>query len=341
MSVVQYFGYDDAVALENGACRVVLTGHGGGRVLEYAWRGHNAVYLPDELPPGLEAPTDDASGQRGWKHRPGENDDGPAGGPAGGRMDIGPEMLNPARPALWLGSYTVEVTGPRSAIMTSLECPATGVQLVREFALDGGDSSHLKVTQTIRNVCDGTRQYFHWSRSFAEGGGQVIIPLSEGSRYPSKYVMYGQAADGGGAILTSPSDPNVRERDGFLEILGAPASPKLGIDSYAGWLAYITKADVAWVKRFPTFPDRVYGEIAGFPLCVFYYEDLLVELEPIGPRETILPGAAVSFTEDWFLLEHTYPVGDRAHVDLPALSAQVAAAEAAAAAVASSESSCL
>jgi hypothetical protein len=322
MSVVTFFGYDDAVALENEACRVVLTGHGGGRVIEYALQGRNAVFL--------------AGGhfdQAGWKHRgpDGSLQEPPAGGPVGGRCDIGPEMLNPPRPTLWLGSWSLEITGPRSAVMTSEECPDTGAQLVREFALDGGASSHLQVTQTIRNVSDTPKQYFHWARHFAEGGGVFAVPLSENSRYPNKYVMYGAAEGGGGAILTAPEDPMIRERGGFLEILGPPKGAKLGIDSHVGWFAYVAPSNLAWVKRYPTFPDRAYGEVAGFPLCVYYPASLFVELEPIGPRQTIAPGGEAAFTEDWFLLEHEMPRGG-AQLDLPALTAQVAAAEVAAAA---------
>lgn len=62
MTTIEYFGYDDCVALENASTRVVLCPHGGGRVLEYALNGANAVFL-GPLDAGLEAPTDDPSPQ--------------------------------------------------------------------------------------------------------------------------------------------------------------------------------------------------------------------------------------------------------------------------------------
>ena len=126
----------------------------------YALRGTSAVHL---------GTTSRGSAQEGWKLEPGVNDDGPEGGPAGGRFDIGPEMLNPPRPTLWLGSYAAEITGERSATLTSQPCEATGAQLVREFEL-AATGSGLSVTQRIRNVSDSTKKYFHWSRSFAHGG---------------------------------------------------------------------------------------------------------------------------------------------------------------------------
>ena len=63
MAVVEYFGYDDCVALENESTRVVLCPHGGGRVLEYALHRTNAIYLSSRLDAQLEAPTDDSSSQ--------------------------------------------------------------------------------------------------------------------------------------------------------------------------------------------------------------------------------------------------------------------------------------
>lgn len=71
-------------------------------------------------------------------------------------MDIGPEMLNPPRPTLWLGSYTAAIMGPRSATMTSAPCEATGAQLVRRFEL-AETGSQLLVTQIIHNVSDSTK----------------------------------------------------------------------------------------------------------------------------------------------------------------------------------------
>ena len=65
-----------------------------------------------------------------------------------------------------------------------------------------------------------------------------------------------------------------------------PRKPKLGFDSYAGWLAYVTPNGRAFVKRFATFPDRVYNEAAGLTLSAWYPTGPRIELEPIGPRAT-------------------------------------------------------
>ncbi|HYH65456.1 MAG TPA: hypothetical protein VD866_12240, partial [Urbifossiella sp.] len=105
-------------------------------------------------------------------------------------------------------------------------------------------------------------------------------------------------------------------------ILAPPRKPKLGFDSYAGWLAYLMPNNVAFIKRFPTFPDRVYNEAAGLTLSVWYPTGPRIELEPIGPRERLRPGESASFTEAWWVLPFPYPkAGERA--DLRALADQV------------------
>ena len=76
----------------------------------------------------------------------------------------------------------------------------------------------------------------------------------------------------------------------------------------AGWMAYLSRNDLLFVKRWPTFPDRVYGEMASLTLSIWYpSERPMCELEPIGPREILKPGGRATFTEEWFLAPRKYP----------------------------------
>ena len=288
-------GYTGCVELKNADTRVILDPNCGGRVLEYSWKGRNTIHLDPE--------------QAGWVYEPGKK----AVNPRGGRLDIGPEMVIPKHPILWLGRWKAEITGPRAARMTSQADEATGVQLVRDFLLDE-HTSHLKCTQTIKNVSEKTKRWCHWSRTLAKGGGICLVPLSDESRFPNRYIMYGP----GSAMQYRPEDPNIVERDGFLEIKGTPAYPKLGLDSRVGWFAYLMKDDLLFVKRFPTYPDRVYNEMAALTISIYYYKDVMCELEPIGPQESIAPGKSASYTEDWWILPHGYPK-DGDQVDLNGL----------------------
>jgi hypothetical protein len=77
-----------------------------------------------------------------------------------------------------------------------------------------------------------------------------------------------------------------------------------------------------FVKRFATFPDRVYNEAAGLTISVWYPTGPRIELEPIGPRERLQPKQSASFTEDWWLLPFTYPAEGQS-IDLKTLDALV------------------
>jgi hypothetical protein len=279
-----FFGYADCVRLYNEHTSVVLGHQGGGRVLQYAHDGENALYLE--------------AGQEGWTYRPGE----PAVNPTGGRFDIGPEHIIPRRSTLWLGPWNVEVTGPRAARMTSQPDASTGTQLIRDFTL-APSSAHLRCAQTIVNVSDGTTHWCHWSRTFAKGGGICLIPLTPGSRFPKDYIMYGP----GPVMNFRPEDPNIRRRGDFVEILGTPQQPKLGFDSYRGWFAYLTPNNLLFIKRYPTYPERVYNEMAALTISIWYFKNEKCELEPIGPRESLAPGESATFAEEWWLMPYQFP----------------------------------
>lgn len=277
-------GYTNCVKLENGSTRVILEPSCGGRVLEYSLNGKNSIYVDPA--------------QNGWVYRTGKN----GIDPSGGRMDFGPEKTVPAHPDLWLGKWQAQITAEHSARLTSVEDKNAGVQLVREFTLDA-TSSKLTVTQRIRNISKETKHYCHWGRTLTLGGGICIIPLTADSRFPNKYIMY----ENGSTINYAPVDSNIIVTDKYIQIIGTPAYPKLGSDSYAGWFCCLTPNDLLFVKRFETYPDRVYNEIAGLTISIWYYKDVMCELEPIGPREDIQPGQSVSFTEQWWLIQYEFP----------------------------------
>lgn len=302
--VIKYHNYDKAIELRHGDMRAVLCPQAGGRVLEFSVGGKQALYLDEkekEWQPGAKTPI------------------------SAGRFDYGPELTVTPHPAIWSGEWTGEITGPRKAKLTSPLDEVAGVQLTREFEIVPlvrmlsdftlKPETHLACRQTIKNMSDKPQEVCHWGRSFSPGGGIALVPLGEQtSRFPVKYAMYEDTA----IINVRNTDERIRERDGFLEILGPPRKPKLGFDSYAGWLGYLMPNNTLFVKQFATFPDRVYNEAAGLTLSIWYPVGTRIELEPIGPRECLMPGESATFTEKWFLGEYPFPEADE-QIDLPTL----------------------
>lgn len=300
---VDYFGYKDCIELKNQNTRVILGHHAGGRVLEYSINGKNAIWLN---PKEAGQVTDPIKKTRG--------------GSSGGRFDIGPEYVIPSHPVLWNGKWSAKITGPRSAQLTSQKDNATGVQLIRDFQLDE-ETSKFKITQTIKNTSDNVTEWCHWSRTFAHGHGVAIIPVSGKSRFPNKYIQ----VESRNIFNVAPEDSNIHVHDKHIVISGPPKFPKLGFDSYDGWFAYLMPNDTMFVKEYPAFPDRVYNEIAGLTLSIWYPDrkDLpVVELEPIGPREKLKPGESASFTETWYLLPQKFPQ-DHRNIDFEKMTGEI------------------
>ena len=116
-----------------------------------------------------------------------------------------------------------------------------------------------------------------------------------------------------------PDDPHIRVDDDFLVMFDAPERPKLGIDSHEGWFAYLTPNNLMLVKQYPTYLDRVYNEMAGITISLWYLKEFVCELEPIGPMEVLGPGQSASFTENWFVVDFPFPA-KRDQVDARAVS---------------------
>src|SRR5258705_4831308 len=81
---IKVLNYPDCFELSNAETRVTLCHQVGGRVLEYSFKGTNALYLD---------PAEAKWGTLG----------GPRAPDSAGRFDIGPEYLIPERDKLWSG----------------------------------------------------------------------------------------------------------------------------------------------------------------------------------------------------------------------------------------------
>lgn len=283
--VVSFYGYDDCIELNNGTTKAVLCPAAGGRILFYGIDDRNILYLP----PGNEGWVWDGKSSAAPMHA--------------GRCDVGPEHILPRRNLLWQGRWTGQIIGDRQAVLESQDDPSTGIRLKRTFELSAS-SSQLKFTQTIINVSSKPIETCHWSRTFAQGKGLCLIPVSQPGRFPQHYVRYDAPSK---VINFAADDPNIKLVDDCLLIQDHPLYPKLGFDSHRGWLAYCSPQNLLFVKRFPTYPDRAYNEIAGLTISVWYPADDMVELEPIGPREYLTPGQSSQFTETWYLADFQYP----------------------------------
>jgi hypothetical protein len=212
-------------------------------------------------------------------------------------------MTTPPHPDLWLGNWIALIQDDQSVEMTSMMDHETGIQLTRTVSLEE-HFAKLKFTQSILNISETPKQYSHWSRTFCTGGGIAIAPVNPESRFPNGYITYGP----GDVINYRPEcEPDVCIHDGLLQIFGPPSTKKFAMDLSEGWMAYLTRDSRLFVKKFPLYPGRVYGELASNNMSFWYNEEEMCEVEPLGPLEVIQPSYDASFTETWYNMEYDYP----------------------------------
>lgn len=274
------------VEIYNGKIKVSIDLEIGGRITEYSLNGNNVLFVRKG---GITIQS----------------------GPDGGRCDFGPEKLVPPRPETWLGSWELVEKKSNYLKIKSQVAQQAGVQLIREFTLDA-NSSHLEFKQTIINVSDSQKRYCHWSRTFGETNGICLAPLNPNSRFPKGYLVY---TAGDKLDFQPKGGENERIRDGVLEILGPPENAKIITDGSEGWLAYITKDNQLFIKKFEVFEDKIYGEMTGATVSLWYNKEGICEIEPIGPWEWIEPNKSISFTENWYLLDYEYPKDKKTNLD--------------------------
>jgi hypothetical protein len=285
IKTVKAFGYQNCIELRNPKVKVILDPNVGGRILSYELDGKNILYENTML-----------NGKIWEKGKPKFE-------VSGGRFDIGPEKTAPARESFH-NTWKAEITGKNSARLISQIDTLTGVQLIRDFILSD-NSSHLKCIQHIKNISNKVQNYAHWGRTFAKGGGICLVPLNPNSRLPKGYAMYPYNSTY--IDYNPPVEENLRVRDGILEMLGTPSHPKFVMDSNAGWIAYNSKDDLLFIKKFKANEPKIYGDVLSNQVSIWYYKEEKCEIEPIGPLESIQPGKTVSFTEDWWLMDYKYP----------------------------------
>ena len=280
--------YEFCTRIFNGTTEVVVAPSSGGRLLVYGLRGKNILHRHPKPDPATVKPG------RGIRM-------------LAGRFDIGPETHPthpvPRRPLLWRGEWSLKQAGPFSVKITSQKCPATGVQIAREFVLDEG-SSHLLVRQTMTNVSDEMTRWCFWSRTLAKGGGICMVPLNPKSKFPKGYARYVWGKKGKRTIETDhPEESRIRVVSGLVTLEAVGDKPlKIGLDSDAGWMAYACDG-MLFVKRFRYFPGAVYSDALGFSVAV-YLTGEMCELEPISPEAPLKPGESYTFDEHWWLFDY-------------------------------------
>ena len=323
---IRFHGWK-AVRLSNGLVSLVAVPDVGGRIMAYNLGDYPYLWLDRTLAGKLFSAEENMGDGSisAWKNYGGDKT-----WPAPQGWDSQDQWHGPPDPVLDTGRYTLETVDSSDSSatvrMTSKPDPRTGVRISRQVTLHAGGGRvnlHLEMT----NVSDRARTWSIWdvvqvdaTRRNPEGGEShseqawLYIPTHPDSIFERGYnVMFGEE--------DNPEwQPDVRP-----DLLGAQYLyhvGKIGVDSTAGWIAFVNRqTDYAFCQRFTHFPDEAYPDGGatvecwttghGEPVAGLDFGKLNLfhmEAEILGPLRKMAPGETQSLDIDWYVARCPGPI---------------------------------
>jgi hypothetical protein len=185
---------------------------------------------------------------------------------------------------------------PNGVELTGVKEIGSGVRKSMRIELATGQPG-FRLTHSIRNENPDPIRIAPWSITMFRLGGWVLLPQPAGNADP-----YGLLPNRFLALwpYTRLNDPRLIWRDDFILLHATSDLPpaKLGYAGTAGWLAYWLDG-ILFRKSFDIQAGAVYPD--GGCNTESYCNNQDVELESLGPLETLAPGASSHLSETWEL----------------------------------------
>jgi len=185
--------------------------------------------------------------------------------------------------------------------------PTTGIRKELDVVLDEG---HVEVTHRLYNCSLWPVELAPWALTVMAQRGLVVVAHPEGDPddlLPNRTLTLWP--------YTDMADPRVTWGARYITIRQDPSRArrfKVGLNAEAGWAAYLLDGD-CFLKRFPYVASGCYPD-AGCS-CELFTNDLILEVESLGPLTQLAPGCCLEHVEHWHLFEGIHPDGTEASLD--------------------------
>jgi hypothetical protein len=279
----EYFGRPTR-RLETAHCWVEVLAEGGPRVVRFGLAGGENLFAetPTASWDGDHGTYELLGGHRFW-FAP-ESDDCSVPDTTGLTLSAIPDATRAAD----AGRRGVRLVG-------AVEAP-TGLRKTVEVRLDP-DSAAMSLRHVLTNEGSRTLEIAPWPITQLRLGGVAVVPLPPGdeepSRRPNQLVVLWPYASG--------ADARLRIDDHRLTVTARPDRPmKVGCLSSTGTAGYFIDGLLV-VLRFDPSRRSVHADL-GCNLEI-YCDDRTIELESLGPLETLAPGESVTHDERWEIRE--------------------------------------
>ena len=186
-----------------------------------------------------------------------------------------------------------------------------GIQLELSLRMDP-EKPVVEVENAVTNVSDGEKEFAVWTVSAMNLGGLAFLPhATDKTGYlPNRTLSLWPYTDASDARFF-----NGRQYLSFRQDPQAKGSFKMGTNNRAGRAAYLLNGEVFGKQTAPHDPGRRYPD--GGVSFETYLSPCILEMETLGPVETVSPGQRAALTETWSLTrtERRPEPGDEASLD--------------------------
>jgi hypothetical protein len=190
----------------------------------------------------------------------------------------------------------VERTGATVSLRQRVE-PHSGLEKIISVTLHQG--THVSVHHELVNRGDRPRNVAAWALTAMAPGGTAIFPQSWFAPHP-------QALAPARPLVLWPftrmADPRSSWGDRFILLRQDSARPepqKFGFYNDRGYMAYLLGQQL-FIKCHMPLPG-LHADFGGNAQS--FTNELFLELETLGPVQTLAPGERASHREDWFLFD--------------------------------------
>ena len=175
--------------------------------------------------------------------------------------------------------------------------PQTGLQKSLRIYLPAGRAAVAIIDHTLSNRGLWSVACAPWAITQLKPGGVGILPQVTGPEnanelQPNRSIAFWP--------YTDVASPYIDWGNRFIRITAVMESGalKIGFPNPLGWLAY-HRGDTLFVKKTKFQPQADYYDMNSSSQC--YCDRDFLELETLGPRTTIAPGASITHREVWEL----------------------------------------
>jgi hypothetical protein len=280
----EYRGWKHNVKVTNGDVELIATLDVGPRIISFKFKDGLNVFKEFEDQAGR-------SGESEWMIR------------GGHRLWTAPEDTTRTY-ALDNSSITYHKLGGGIRLVSG-DDKTHGIRKEIEIHL-ANQGSQVNLTHRITNIRSSATELAPWALSVMAPGGTEIIPLPAKKPHPGSVKNASAANDFGPNQLwvlwpyTDLSDPRWKFDAQFIYLSQRPSADptKLGLIHRPGKVGYLN-GKTLFIKSFEYRAGKRYPD-GGVNYETFTNGDML-ELESLGPLETIEPGQFVEHRETWEL----------------------------------------